>query len=407
MFNLKRFHLYVSLLVLLVLVPVGSAIGQEESRRAYFLSGEYHFAVEKLGLNETRSPIQTMLASAYLSTDGSDQRLFLAQAETKKDDEEKPLSPECAEFAKDPLADLGDVLRAGCEPTLPQMSRLMDNPLGNVAMWINQVDWYTMENDAFPSERENKYSYMGILQFPKGISKDWNIINRVVYSVVSQPIDQGKVDRLLNGDIGEAPGTTLPPSDTIAAPLNLIEGRTTGFGDMYYVGLLSPKEGIKHEGGGSSVWGLGLDLGFPTASDDVLGTGKWMAGPSALYAYLGPKWKLGTLWQQYFSYAGDSDRSDVNLSNIQYFIYYSLSDTTSIGAGPNIIANWEQNSDNRWTVPIGLGANTTVNFGKLPVRFALEGHYSVVRPDSVPAPTWDVRLMIIPAVPSALFKWMQ
>jgi hypothetical protein len=405
MFNIKRFHLYLSLLV--PLVPVGSAIGQEESRRAYFLTGEYHFAVEELDLNEARSPIQTLLASADLSTVGSYQPFLLAQAEKEQGDEEKPLSPECAKFANDPHADLGDVLRAGCEPTLAQMSRLMDNPLGNVAMWINQVDWYKMENDDFSSESENKYTYMGILQFPKGISKNFNVINRIVYSVVSQPLDQGKVDRLFDGDIGEAPGSTLPPSHTDAAPINLINGREVGFGDMYYVGLLSPKEGIKHEGGGSSVWGVGLDLGFPTASKDVLGAGKWTAGPSALYAYLGPKWKLGALWQQYFSYAGDSDRSDVNLSNIQYFYYYSLTDTVSIGAGPNIIANWEQNSDNRWTVPIGLGVNTTVNFGKLPVRFALEGHYSVIRPDSIPAPTWDVRFMIIPAVPSALFKWMQ
>ena len=32
------------------------------------------------------------------------------------------LSDECRAFRQDPDADLGDVLRAGCEPTLAQMS---------------------------------------------------------------------------------------------------------------------------------------------------------------------------------------------------------------------------------------------------------------------------------------------
>jgi hypothetical protein len=175
---------------------------------------------------------------------------------------------------------------------------------------------------------------------------------------------------------------------------------------MYYVGLLSPKEAIKHGPGQISVWGVGLDLAFPTASEEILGDGKWSAGPSALYAYMGPKWKIGGLLQQYFSYAGPDSRDDVNLTNLQYFVYYSLNDTTSIGAGPNIIANWEADSDNRWTVPIGLGINRTFQFGKVPVRIGAEFHYNVVRPDTVGA-DWDLRIFIIPAAPSALFGWMQ
>ncbi|MBW1789333.1 MAG: hypothetical protein JRK53_22405 [Deltaproteobacteria bacterium] len=129
--------------------------------------------------------------------------------------------------------------------------------------------------------------------------------------------------------------------------------------------------------------------------------------PSGLYAYMGPKWKIGALLQQYWSFAGDDDRDDINLTNIQYFIYYSLSDTMSIGAGPNIIANWEQNSKNTWTVPIGLGINKTINIGKLPVRLGFEAHYSIVKPDDVVGAQWDLRFYVIPAVPSAMFKWMQ
>jgi hypothetical protein len=328
-------------------------------------------------------------------------------AEGEGADAEEPLSPECAEFAKDPDADLGDVIKAGCKPTLAQMSKLMDNPLGNVVMLFTQWDTYLMKSDATRQEDE-KHVYTGILQFPKGLTENWNLISRLVWTVPSMPLDQDKIDRAQGGDYGEVPGATLPPDTSIPPPIELFSGRTTGFGDMYYNGLFAPKKGYKTEGGASLLWGLGFDLGFPTASEDILGTGKWLAGPSALGVYMGPKWKVGALVQQYWDYEGDDDRSDVSMMNLQYFVYYSLSDTMSIGASPNIIANWEQDSDNIWTVPIGLGINKTFQFfGKLPVRLGFEVHYSVIRPDDAPGAEWDFRFFMIPALPSALFSFLK
>ena len=118
------------------------------------------------------------------------------------------------------------------------------------------------------------------------------------------------------------------------------------------------------------------------------------------------EWKIGSLVQTYFSYAGDDDREDVRMMNIQYFVYYSVTDTMSIGAGPNIIGNFEANTGDKWTFPVGIGINRTFQIGKVPVRIGIEYHYSIVRPESVGA-QHDIRFMIIPAAPSALFKWMQ
>ncbi len=53
-------------------------------------------------------------------------------------------SEECLKFEADIDADLGDVIEAGCKPSLAQMSALMDNPLGNVAMLFTQFDYYKM-----------------------------------------------------------------------------------------------------------------------------------------------------------------------------------------------------------------------------------------------------------------------
>ena len=62
-----------------------------------------------------------------------------------------------------------------------------------------------------------------------------------------------------------------------------------------------------------------MDTGFPPASEDLLGTGKWLAGLSALGVYMGPQWKIDALVQHYWNFAGDDDRDDVNLTNRQLF----------------------------------------------------------------------------------------
>jgi hypothetical protein len=347
------------------------------------------------------------ISSMLELSDPSLMQLAKAEAETMEKDASEPLSPECAAFAKDPEADIGDVIRAGCKPTLPQMSKLMDNPLGNVAMLFTQVDVSVMENPT-NGIKENRLNYMGIAQFPKKLSSNWNLINRIVWNVPSMPLDQDKIDRANGrGQYGSGEGPiVLPPVGEGPAPVDLFSGRTTGFGDMYYNGLFAPSDAYKTDSGASLLWGAGVCLGFPTATEDLLGTGKFLAGPSALGVYMGPKWKYGALVQQYFSYAGDGGRDAVNLMNLQYFLFYSVDDVTSIGISPNIVADWKQDSGNKWTVPIGLGVSRTFQIGPVPVRFGVELHYSVIRPDDQAGNLWNFRFYVIPAAPSALFGWM-
>ncbi|MCZ6863215.1 MAG: hypothetical protein O7I42_23615 [Alphaproteobacteria bacterium] len=126
--------------------------------------------------------------------------LVAASAKDEEGEADAPMSAQCAELARDADADLGAVLKAGCEPTLAQMSALMDNPLGNVAMWINQYDFYKLENAA-NGKTADKHNYMGIVQFPKGLNEDWNLINRFVYNVPSMPIDSGRFE-----NFGDTPG---------------------------------------------------------------------------------------------------------------------------------------------------------------------------------------------------------
>ena len=337
------------------------------------------------------------------------------QAEAVEEEEDGGgYNPACAEFRADPDADLGEVLKAGCEPTLAQMSRLMDNPIGNVAMLFNQYDAYNVKEPGSGLD-EFQHNYMLLAQFPKKLNSKWNLINRVVLNYTSVPLDQDDIDDFVPPDpgFGEFDYQTLsgiqpaysPPNAPL--PIEVFEGRTTNLGDSYYVGLFAPEEPPTLPNGAKFLWGAGFDLGFDTAQEDVLGTGKWTAGPSALGVYFGDKFKGGALIQHYMDFAGDGDREDVNMSNIQTIYYWSLNETTAIGAAPNIIANWEADGDNTWTVPIGIGISKTFQFGKVPVRFGLEYHHTIIEPDDLPSTDWSVRFYVIPAVPSALFDWMQ
>jgi len=98
------------------------------------------------------------------------------------------ISERCLALRADIDADLGEVMRAGCEPTLAQMSALMDNPIGNVAMMFNQVDAYRMEEPE-SGITEDQYNYMMLFQFPKKLNENWNLINRIVLNFPSVPLE--------------------------------------------------------------------------------------------------------------------------------------------------------------------------------------------------------------------------
>jgi hypothetical protein len=60
-----------------------------------------------------------------------------------------------------------------------------------------------------------------------------------------------------------------------------------------------------------------------------------------------------------------------------------------LASSPIITANWEADSDDRWTVPIGGGIGKIHRIGRLPVNLQLAGFYNVERSDN--GPDWTLR----------------
>jgi len=156
-------------------------------------------------MNRVKAMLSGALTVATLATGLGAATVSLAQEDANAPAE--PLSEECKAFAADPNADVGDIMRAGCKPTVGQMSALMDNPLGNVAMLFTQVDWY-VKKEPISGREDMQINYMGIAQFPKKLTDNWNLINRVIWNVGSVPLDLDN-----DSGFGASPGDgqTLPP----------------------------------------------------------------------------------------------------------------------------------------------------------------------------------------------------
>jgi len=118
---------------------------------------------------------------------------------------------------------------------------------------------------------------------------------------------------------------------------------------------------------------------------------------------MGRPWVYGFIFQHWSSFAGDDDQPETNFTDFQYIIRYILPKAWSVGAGPSITYDHEAASDDRLTVPIGLGVTKTVRVGKLPMKLRAEVHYSIVRPESY-GEAWNIRLQFTPVIKSPFIK---
>jgi len=145
--------------------------------------------------------------------------------------------------------------------------------------------------------------------------------------------------------------------------------------------FFSPKKPVPVSPGVGLVWGAGPVFQLPTATDPRLGSDKWSAGPTFVALLLTKKVVTGFLINNLWSYAGESDRADVNAMTLQPFFNYNLPKGWYLTTSPIITANWEAPSDERWTIPIGGGIGRVFKLGSQPINAQISYYYNVERPD--------------------------
>jgi hypothetical protein len=209
---------------------------------------------------------------------------------------------------------------------------------------------------------------------PISLNQDWNLITRWIMPVINQPpFFSGEELHVLEGIVGPDIGRT-----------------EFGLGDFTPSFFFSPKAPIPVAPGVGLVWGAGPVFQLPTATDRVLGSDKWSAGPTFVTLLLTKKVVTGVLINNLWSFAGNEDRPNVNAMTLQPFFNYNLPEGWYLTTSPVITANWEARSDNRWTVPIGGGIGRIFKIGDQPVNAQLTAYYNIVTPDDIGA-NWQLR----------------
>ena len=179
------------------------------------------------------------------------------------------------------------------------LARKAQNPIANM------ISLPLQNNTSFGiGEYDRSQNVLNVQPVIPASLGNWNLINRFIAPITWQP------------DVLQEDGTTF------------------GLGDIVYQGFFTPAKS------GKVTWGVGPVLIFPTATDIRLGSEKWSAGPAAIVVAFVNKWVLGGVIYNAWSYAGNSDRADVNAGVFQYFVNYNLPKAWYLTSAPIISVNW-------------------------------------------------------------------
>lgn len=190
---------------------------------------------------------------------------------------------------------------------------------------------------------------------PVSINDDWNLISRTILPVIDAE--------------SPAPGTPA----------------ASGLGDTVQSFFFSPVDPV-------SGWivGAGPVLSLPTATNSILGSEKWGAGPTAVALRQEGAWTYGALVNHLWSFAGDDARNEVNGTFIQPFISYITPAKTTYTLNLENSYNWDQS---QWTIPINVIVSQLFTMGSQPAQAFVGGRYYAEAPQG--GPEWGIRAGIV------------
>ena len=253
--------------------------------------------------------------------------------------------------------------------TADELAKQSQNPLGTIISLPFENNFYS----GIGSSDSSAYALNIKPVYPVKIGQ-WNLVNRFILPAI---YSQGQ-------DVAVPPG--IETDNGYAGIIELAQGSAFGLGDLTYQAFFSPAEASDW------IWGAGPAIVLPTATEDRYSSEKWSAGAAVVALSMPGNWVYGILAQNVWSVAGDSNAADVNKFLFQYFLNYNLQDGWYLTSTPVITANWEAESGNQWTVPLGGGVGRMVKHGKLPIDYKLAVYKHIEKPQF--SADWNVQFTI-------------
>ena len=195
----------------------------------------------------------------------------------------------------------------------PQASKAaldLHNPVAALVSVHLENDW----DFGYGNAKATAYTASLIPVVPFSLSPDWNLITRTVVPAIyaESPVKGG--------------------------------GSHGGLGDIVATIYLSPDQPMH-----GWYWGAGPGLILPSATDPLLGAGKWSAGPTMAVLRQDGPWTAGALTGHAWSIASTRTGPAVSTTYLQPFLSYSTKQGTTFGVDTASEYDWK---GRQWTVPL-------------------------------------------------------
>jgi hypothetical protein len=233
-----------------------------------------------------------------------------------------------------------------------ELAKKLANPIASlisVPLQFNYDENYGLSDDG-------EKSFINVQPvIPLSLSEDWNLISRTILPIVHL--------------------SDIPPGND-----------ESGLGDITQSLFFSPAQPTSR----GIVWGAGPVLLLPTATDELLGSEKWGAGPTAVLLKQSGPWTVGFLGNHIWSFAGEDDRADISVSFLQPFVSYITKTHTTFSLNTESTYDWEAE---QWSVPINVQVSQLLKIAGQPISVGAGVRYWAETPDVGPE-DWGARLSL-------------
>ncbi|WP_233998620.1 transporter [Microbulbifer pacificus] len=234
------------------------------------------------------------------------------------------------------------------------LAKKLANPIASLISVPFQGNW---DYDVGPLEDGERFTLNIQPVIPISINDNWNLISRTILPVINQR-------RIFPGS-----------------------GTQTGLGATTQSLFFSPKEPTEH----GIIWGAGPVFLIPTTTDELLGTEKWGAGPTAVALKQQNHWTYGALVNQIWSFAGPDNDPNVNQAFIQPFFSYTTSTAWTFTFTTESTYDWDSE---QWTVPLDFLVAKVFKIGHQHAQLQVGPRYYADSPTTGPH-NWGFRVNFV------------